>query len=212
MRNSTNINIDVAVNLDAANTRLGEIPGQVNKAVRFAVNDTAKQARSRLTAKIRETYTVKLAGLNKALRIKNATNRNLTAHITGEKRHIPLHRYKYKISVHEEYGEVFSVMKKKNSSMKAIISKKNKAKAFLATARAFKGRDRNGETIYDEEKKFTGVFQREDKGRDAKLHVLWGDSVGQMLVNEDVYGIVRPDIENDLKRNLERHIRRLAER
>ncbi len=211
MRAGNSTNIDVTVDLNAANTRLGEIPGQVNKAVRFAVNDTAKQARSRLTAKIRETYTVKLAGLNKALQIKNATNRNLTAHITGEKRHIPLHEYKYKKNVPGKGGRAVFAMKKKSSSMDELIHPGTKAKAFIAKVRAFNGRDNNGNTVYSDTKTVTGIFQRESANRD-KIRLLYGDSVGQMLVNEDVYGIVRPDIESDLKRNLERHIRRLAER
>lgn len=211
MRAGNSTNIDVTVDLNAANTRLGEIPGQVNKAVRFAVNDTAKQARSRLTAKIRETYTVKLAGLNKALQIKNATNRNLTAHITGEKRHIPLHKYKYKKNVPGKGGRAVFAMKKKSSSMDELIHPGTKAKAFIAKVRAFNGRDNNGNTVYSDTKTVTGIFQRESANR-GKIRLLYGDSVGQMLVNEDVYGIVRPDIESDLKRNLERHIRRLAER
>ena len=211
MRNSTNINIDVAVNLDVANTRLGEIPGQVNKAVRFAVNDTAKQARSRLSAKIRETYTVKLAGLNKALQIKNATNRNLTAHIIGNNKKIPLYKFKYKKNVPGKGGRAVFAMKKKNSSMDELIHPGTKAKAFIAKVRAFNGRDNNGNTVYSDTKTVTGIFQRESTNRD-KVRMLYGDSVAQMLTNVDVYGIVRADIENDLKRNLERHIRRLAER
>ncbi len=211
MRAGNSTNIDVTVDLNAANTRLREIPGQVNKAVRFAVNDTAKQARGRLTAKIRETYTVKLAGLNKALQIKNATNRNLTAYITGEKRHIPLHKYKYKENVPGKGGRAVFAMKKKSSSMDELIHPGTKAKAFIAKVRAFNGRDNNGNTVYSDTKTVTGIFQRESANRD-KIRLLYGDSVGQMLVNEDVYGIVQPDIESDLKRNLERHIRRLAER
>ncbi len=208
---STNVNIDVSVNLDAANTRLGEIPGQVNKAVRFAVNDTVKQARSRLTAKIRETYTVKLAGLNKALRIKNATNRNLTAHITGSSKKIALYKFKYKNNVPGKGGRAAMVMKEKNSSMEELLHPETKAKAFIRTVRQFNGRDRNGNTLYSDTKTLTGIFWRKDASRE-KIRQLYGYSVGGMLTSTDVYGVVQPDIESDLKRNLERHIRRFAER
>ena len=83
-----------AKNLTRVENQLKKYQKETRDIVRLAVNDTAKQARTRLDNKAQEKYAIKTAGFNKAMKIRNANNSNLTAVITANGRPIPLYRFK----------------------------------------------------------------------------------------------------------------------
>ena len=76
--------------------KLGALKSEAPKALKNAINATAKQARKELATKAQETYVVKSGRFNKAMKIKNATQGNLEATIkaTGA----PLELKDFKVS------------------------------------------------------------------------------------------------------------------
>lgn len=209
----------VAVNLDSARQRLGALQELAKPAIRDSVNDTAKTARTRLDDKVKEVYAIKKSGFNKAVKIRRATNKTLTAHITGIAKKTPLASFTYRKNTLGDGKYYVPVLKKTltGSGGKAVTAKvKNKspvielkslggAKAFIAKVRKFKGRDSKGKYVQDETKTKTGIFQRTESG---KIRQLYGPSVSEMIKDIDVYGTVEPYIKEDLKNNLDRQIER----
>lgn len=205
----------VTVNLDGARQRLGALQKLAKPAIRDSVNDTAKTARTRLDDKVKEVYAIKKSGFNKAVKIRRATNKTLTAHITGITKKIPLASFTYRKNTLGE-GEYYVPVLEKTltgSGGKAVMAKvKNKspvkelvnasgAKAFIAKVRKFKGRDSKGKYVQDETKTNTGIFQRTESG---KIRQLYGPSVSKMIKDIDVYGTVEPYIKEDLKNKIGR--------
>lgn len=216
-------NLSVTVNLDGARQRLRALQKLAKPTIRDSVNDTAKKARSRLDDKVKEVYAIKKSGFNKAVKIRSATNRTLTAHITGITKKIPLASFTHRKNTLGDGKYYVPVLSKTltGSGGKAVTAKvKNKspmielkslggAKAFIAKVRKFKGRDSKGKYVQDETKTKTGIFQRTESG---KIRQLYGPSVSEMMKDIDVYGTVRPYIEEDLKNNLDRQIKRRLEK
>ncbi len=210
---------NVTVSLGSAGKRLGTLQEKARPAVRDAVNDTAKSARRRLDDKVKETYTIKKSGFDRAVKIRRATNRTLAAHITGISKRTPLSNFKHRKNTMGRGRYYVPVLRKtltgsggrgvmvkeKNSLPMKEIASPGGAKAFLLKVKAFKGRDSQGSYVQDEKKTKTGIFQRTKSG---KIRQLYGASVSEMINDIDVYGTVRPHIEDDLKNNLDRHIRR----
>lgn len=213
----------VSVNLDSARQRLGALQKLAKPAIRDSVNDTAKTARTRLDDKVKEVYAIKKSGFNKAVKIRRATNKTLTAHITGITKKTPLASFTYRKNTLGDGKYYVPVLKKTltGSGGKAVTAKeKNKspikelvspggAKAFITKVRKFKGRDSEGKYVQDETKTKTGIFQRTKSG---KIRQLYGPSVAEMIKDIDVYGIVEPYIKEDLKSNLDRQIERRLEK
>ena len=61
--------------------RLGRMKSEAPKALKNAINQTAKAARKDLAEEAQKTYVVKSGRFNKAMTIKNATQGNLEATI-----------------------------------------------------------------------------------------------------------------------------------
>ncbi len=202
----------VTVNLDGARQRLRALQKLAKPAIRDAVNKTAEKARTRLDDKIRETYVVKIQGLKKKMEITKATNKTLTAHITADGYKIPLYKFKMRSNKAGTGGRAAFAMKKKNSRLGELIHPKTGAKAFVATVRAFAGRDNEGNVKYSESKKITGIFQRPGKKGKRSIRLLYGDSIPEMIENIDVYGVVEPHIKEDLEKELDNQIKRRLEK
>jgi len=215
----SNGKFDVTVSLDSARQRLDALQEGIRPAIRDSVNDTAKSARRRLDDKVKETYTIKKSGFDRAVKIRRATNRTLTAHIIGISKRTPLSNFKHRKNTmgRGRYyvpalrktltgsgGKGVMVKEKNSSPMKEIVSPDG-ANAFLLKVKAFRGRDKEGNYVQDEKKTKTGIFQRTKSG---KIRQLYGASVSEMINDVDVFGTVRPYIEDDLMNNLDRHIRR----
>lgn len=66
---------------------------QAPRAIKNAVNHTAKEARKKLAAGVQESYTIKSSGFNSRMKINNATNNRLFAVIRSKGRPLTIVRF-----------------------------------------------------------------------------------------------------------------------
>ncbi len=163
-----------------AQKELSGVKGKVPQALKSAVNTTAKQVRERLVAQAQKAYTVKAGRLKKAVTIKNANVRNLTAVITARGKPMELKDFKTSPASPPKKqrkraktrAKVYSV-----SQLKPL--EKNGIKAFVT-------RFKNGHV---------SVAQRRTKKR-LPIKVLFSTSIPHMIGNEEqVYQIILPDVQ-----------------
>lgn len=176
--------------------KLGSLKSEAPKALKNAINQTAKQARKDLATEAQKTYVVKSGRFNKAMTIKNATQSSLEATIkaTGA----PMELKDYKVSpatarTGANRPDLTKAKVLKAGSMKGL--QKGNIKAFVA--------------------KFSSghasVAQRRGSAR-LPLKVLFSNSIPKMLGNEKrVYGVVRPTIEQNLQENIDKQVRKILE-
>ncbi len=176
--------------------RLGRMKSEAPKVLKNAINQTAKQARKDLATEAQKTYVVKSGRFNKAMKIKNATAGSLEATIKATGAPMELKDYKVSPATARTGGKRPSITKAKvlaAGSMKGL--QKGDIKAFVT--------------------KFTSdhasVAQRRGASR-LPVKVLFSNSIPKMLGNERrVYGIVRPSIEQHLRENVEKQVRKVLE-
>lgn len=176
--------------------KLGSMKSEAPKALKNAINQTAKQARKDLATEAQKTYVVKSGRFNKAMNIKNATQSSMEATIkaTGA----PMELKDYKVSpatarTGANRPDLTKAKVLKAGSMKGL--QKGNIKAFVA--------------------KFSSghvsVAQRRGSAR-LPLKVLFSNSIPKMLGNEKrVYGVVRPTIEENLQENVNKQVRKILE-
>lgn len=177
--------ITVEVNkasLSYVEKKLGDMKSKAPKVIAKALNKTAKQARKKLAVKAQETYTVKTAKFNKNMQIKNASAGSLEAVIKSQGKPLKLMNYRVAAGLEMTRAKVL-----KSSGLKNLI--KGNIKAFVA---------------------FGQVAQRQGKNR-LPIKVLSSNSIPKMLGNEKrVYGIVKPQIKSDLKKNIDAQIKEVV--
>lgn len=171
--------------LKQVQARLGLMRDKAPMVIAAALNDTARSAREKLAQKAREAYTVRSANFKKDMQIKRATYGNLEAVIKSHGKPLKLTSFK---TTAPKSGAKANVVK--GGGLKLLI--KGKIKAFKGPGSL------NGQ-----------IYQRRGPER-YPLKVLSSNSVPVMIGSEKrVYGIVKPKIESDLKKNMDRQIRRL---
>jgi len=172
---------------------LGDLKSESRKVLKNAVNKTAKQAKADLAEKAQETYVVKKTRITKAMATKNATlgNPEATINITGAQ--MELKDFKVSPATYKTGSARPSVTKAKvllSSSLKPLASSN---KAFLAKFRSG----------------HVSVVQRKTKER-YPLKKLLSNSVPKMVGSQErVYGIVEPDIYDNLMANIQAEIRKV---
>lgn len=179
------------VTLKNVENRLGEMKSKAPDVLKKAVNKTAKDARKDLAEKAQETYTIKTGGFNRQMRIQNATVASMTATIRATGASTKMKEFK-------TYGG------KGGAQLSVLINRMNGRKTFGAGSRYFvnkiskKGQSGSGHV---------GVAKFYGGGEPpSRLHIKerYSISIPGMIGNErDVYGVVKPDIENNLKKNVE---------
>lgn len=176
--------------------KLGNLKSEAPKALKNAINQTAKQARKDLATEAQKTYVVKSGRFNKAMTIKNATQSSLEATIkaTGA----PMELKDYKVSpatarTGANRPDLTKAKVLKAGSMKGL--QKGNIKAFVAKFASG----------------HASVAQRRGSAR-LPLKVLFSNSIPKMLGNEKrVYGVVRPTIEQNLQENIDKQVRKILE-
>lgn len=176
--------------------KLGSLKSEAPKALKNAINQTAKQARKDLATEAQKTYVVKSGRFNKAMTIKNATQSSLEATIkaTGA----PMELKDYKVSpatarTGANRPDLTKAKVLKAGSMKGL--QKGNIKAFVAKFASG----------------HASVAQRRGNAR-LPLKVLFSNSIPKMLGNEKrVYGVVRPTIEQNLQENIDKQVRKILE-
>lgn len=192
--------------------KLDGMSAKAPEVLKKAINDTAKKLKSDLKVEVKKNYTAKVGGINKAISIKKATNRQIVAVVTATGKPIPLAQYK---NVEED-------------SVRAKVIKKNKLKPLTLS-----GADHNGKDLKSFVAKMSnghvGIFQRtpgkamkgygsrtlkngrKTKGRDG-IKQFYGNSIPKMLGNEElVYSKVERKANIYLKESLEKHIAKVLE-
>lgn len=199
--------IEITLNqntLGQIETRLGNMKGQAQSVLKNAINQTARDARKDLAAEAQKKYTIKSGAFNKAMKLKSASVSNLEATIIATGAPIPLKNFR----VVKSGGQV-RVQVVKEGGLKALeVGGRN---AFMNNI-ARKGQTRKTDTQKGgkgTQVKHMAVAQRLTEKR-LSIKELYSNSVPFMIGNERrVYGVVRPHIQANLQRNVEKQIRKV---
>ena len=181
--------------------KLGSLKSEAPKALKNAINATAKQARKELAQEAQKTYVVKTGGVktggfNKAMTIKNATAGSLEAVIKARGAPLPLKSFKVSPASARTGAARPDVVKAKvlkASGMKAL--QKGDIKAFVV-------RFKSGHV---------DVAQRQGPPR-LPIKTLYSNSIPKMLGNEKrVFKVVKPNINKNLQGNIDKQVRKILE-
>ena len=185
--------------------KLGKLSSKAPTVMKKAINDTAKQARKQLAMEAQKQYSIKFGRFNKTMRIKNASIASPVAIIktTGQSLEI----MDFKASPNK-----YLTGDNKPDVIKGKVYRKGRLKNLQrGNLKSFIVKFKNGHV---------SVVQRVKKGSEPEksklghryIKKLLSPSIPTMLGNEaKVYGIVKPVIENNLKINLQKHIKMVLE-
>lgn len=182
---------------------LGSLKSEAPKALKNAINQTAKDARKELATEAQKTYTVKVGGFNKYMKLKAATQSNLEATIKATGAHLEMKK--------------FSVYGGRNGrNLSVLINRTHGRKSFRDNAFvnniARRGQTRKkgsskggaGSSV-----KHMAAAVRKGSKR-LPINELYSVSIPQMIGNEkDVYGIVEPNIETNLQNNIAKQVAKI---
>lgn len=172
---------------------LGDLKSESRKVLKNAVNKTARQAKEDLAEKAKETYVVKKTRFTKAMATRNATIAKPEATINITSAQLELKDFKVSPATYKTGSNRPSVTKAKvllSSGLKPLASSN---KAFLA-------KFANGHV---------SVVQRYGKPR-YPIKKLLSNSIPKMVGSQKrVYGIVEPEIYDNLMANVQAEIRKV---
>lgn len=184
--------------------KLGSLKSEAPKALKDAINATARQARTDLAAEAQKTYTVKNAGFNRQMKLFNATKSHLEALISSRGENLPMKSFSVRVLKHK-----ISVEINRKNSRKALYGK------YFVNNIARRGQVRKKATNKGAKGtavKHLAVAKRESEKR-LHIHEIFSVSIPQMIGNEkDVYGIVEPNIESNLQSNVNRQVAKILGR
>ena len=165
--------------------KLGKMKGEAPKALKNALNKTARQAQADLKKQVKKQYVVKAKKLSEAMRIQKATNSNLDATIFVRGKVLNITNYKTSTPKKGAKAQVA-----KDGGLKQIVGPRG--------ITAFKGMN-------------DLIWQRRGKER-YPIKPIKSLSIPKAVGNEKkVYGIVEPDIKKNLKANVNAQVRRILE-
>lgn len=174
--------------------KLGSLKADAPKALKNAINATAKQARKELAQEAQKTYVVKSGGFNKAMTIKNATAGSLEAVIKAKGAPMPLKDFKVSPATPRTGAARPSVVKAKvlrASGMKGL--QKGDIKAFVVKFKS----------------SHVDVAQRKGPPR-LPIKTLYSNSIPKMLGNEKrVFKVVKPNIDKNLQANIDKQVSKI---
>lgn len=180
--------VQVDDSLHSIEKRLGNLSYKAPKVLCKAINDTATWARRELAREAKKTYTVKMGGFNRSMKIRKANYSSLEATIESEGAPIELKQYKYSAGVKTTKAQVIT-----SGGLKEL--NKSGIKAFVANFASG----------------HASIAQRQGPER-LPIKVLFSNSIPVMLGNEKrVYGIVEPEIQKKLSEQVEKHIKKVLE-
>ena len=184
--------------------KLGKMKSEAPKVLKNAINQTAKQARKELAQEAQKTYTIKSGGFQKAMKLKAASRNNLEATIKAKGEPIPLKNFRF-----SKAGGRVRVQVLKSGGLKPL--EKGGIKAFVNNI-ARRGQTRQKDTKKGKagtDVRHNAIAQRETKER-LGIEEKYSNSIPVMLGNEKrVYGIVEPQIKENLRKNIEIQIRKV---
>lgn len=172
------------ISLGKVEKKLGNLKSQAPKALKNAINMTARKTRTELKNTVKKEYTVKARDLSSGMTLSSASVGNLeaTIYIRGK----PLHITHFKATTPKSGAKTQIV---KSGALKAIVGPR-KIKAFRGV---------NGL-----------IWQRVGRER-FPIKPLSSNSVPVMVRNDKVYGKVEPTIKRTLKENVDKQVRKILE-
>lgn len=171
--------------LERVEKKLGKMKSEAPKALKNAINQTARQARIELKNQVRKQYTVKAGKVSQAMRIQRATNARLDATIFVKGKTLNITNYK---TTAPKKGAKAQIVK--DGGLKQIVGPKG--------ITAFKG-------INDL------LWQRRGKER-YPIKPLKSLSIPKAVGSEKrVYGVVKPHIKDNLKKNVNAQVRKVLQ-
>jgi hypothetical protein len=183
--------------------KLGLFKDQAPKALKNAINQTAKQARKELATEAQKTYTVKVGGFNKYMKLTAATQSKLEATIKATGEHIQMKKFSV-------YGG------RNGQNLSVLINRTHGRKSFRDNAFvnniARRGQTRKKDTAKGaagSSVKHMAAAVRKGSSR-LPINELYSVSIPQMIGNEkDVYGIVEPNIGTNLQDNISKQVAKI---
>lgn len=181
--------------------KLEKMKGEAPRVLKNAINETAKQARKDLAAEAQKTYTIKKGGFNRAMKLKAASVGNLEAVINAKGKPIPLKDFRFSKTGGQVRAQVL-----KSGGLKPL--ERGGIKAFVNNI-ARKGQKRKKDTKKGKagtDVRHNAIAQRLTEKR-LGIEEKYSNSIPIMIGNEKrVYGIVKPDIQENLKANVEKQV------
>lgn len=192
-------------NLREIEQKLGFMKSEAPKALKDALNKTAKEGRKDLGAKAQQVYTIKQGGINNQMKILRASTGNFMAIIDVRGAPTEMKRFQYRGG-------------RNGAPLTTTINRRNGTKKW---DRAFynniaeKGQLRLKDT--KKGKKGSQVVHMALAARKGKkrLHIqkLYSLSVPSMIGNQkDVYNVVEPKIQENLRKNVDEQIKKILAR
>ncbi len=201
------------INIEQVERRLGAMKQKAPKALKLAVNDTARKARSRLAKEAKKKYLVKVGGFNKAMYITLAKVSNPTAVIHTKGKKLPLGKFATREGTlgTERYFNPTLHMYQIGKGGTGAVGKVMKGTHFKSDGGAKlkwfvanMGSGHKGIFVRND-----GVKRHEGSRDNPEISEKMGLSIPQMIGSErHVYGIVKPYIQSDLKEAVNRHVMR----
>ena len=178
------VEVDEAM-LRAIEIKLKGLQTKAPRALKNAVNATARDAKKDLAAKAQQQYTIKKSKFKKNIKQKNATLSNTVA----------------ELKVSGQMNKLESFQTRKNSKKlgaKARGRNDRSLKELLSSkgGRAFAPTFSSGHSA---------IAQRQGKAR-LPLKTFFGPSDPEMVGSKDVYGKIEPDIQKMLYSNIQKQI------
>ena len=178
----------------------------MGKALKKAVKETAKQARERLAKQAQKSYTVKNAGFNKNMKIRIVSGSHPAAIIRSDGEPLPLKEFKT-----SKAGKTTRAQVLKHGTLKPL--ERGGIKAFINNIA-----DKNQVRKRDTKKGKAGssvrhiaVAQRSGKDR-LEINEKFSNSIPVMIGSQEhVYGVVEPNIGEDLQNYLHNFVKQALE-
>lgn len=182
--------------------RLGLMRARAPFVFKNALNATARDARTDLWAKANATYAIKKGGFNKDMTLKQATTTTLESVLLTRGAPIEMIRFGVRNRAATPQVEILRGHLK-SMGKRSFVNNVNPHGTHLAVAK-YTGKA---------ESKHSGKGSRKNSGyRKNRLGIEKKFSVSspQMIGNEQrVYGIVEPNIQSNLAKNVEMHIAKI---
>lgn len=186
--------------------KLDKMSKRTPAVLKKAINETAKQAKKDMLTETLKKYMIKIGSFEKSTQIKNATVNNLEAVISVKGTVQELIDFKVSATKKTTMAQVMT-----EGSMKEIKSKRHGTVAFVT--RFESGHRAVVQRVLDKKYSSKGAEKRLKKyGPHAdltKIKKLFSISLPKM--EEKVYGVLRPEIKANLKKNIEKHINLMLE-
>jgi hypothetical protein len=187
------VEVDEAT-LKAIELKLGKMKKDAPRALKNAVNKTARDTKKELANTAQETYTIKTMRFKKNVAQKNATQSNPTAtlKVRGKANNLKSFTTKGNTDAVAAKAKVL-----KTGGLKALDGNGTRSKAFLVTID-------NGKS----KKSHTGIFERKGKNR-YPVDELYSLTAPGMVGSERVYGKLEPEITKTLYKNINAQIKKI---